>query len=355
MIYTFKITNKIIIFLFILILSLLSATNNLFSEDTYYLNVLKFGTDSDIIDAFSRIQRNLGSEVNNQILKIFKEKHRLEVYNALINYIRVNKLEKAKNILVNELNRKKASNDYIENVIYTIGELKVKSALNRLIDLLKDEQSPKRIKVAAIDALGMLGASETEDLLLKLVKNKKLDIDIRGHAILTLGKIKSKKADPILRKILENKYEKELLRMYSAFSIKEIEGDASIKFLSKFIDDKNPKVAEYVTNSIAQLKSQNAGDILIEALRSDYDGVRYYAAVGLGEIGYKKAVDILEFKHKYDSNKKVRDAAKKALDKIKGQSSSKVAEDGSVEKNEKNNRKENSEKEKNKRPIKKVN
>ncbi len=303
---------------FITIFLVLSITNILSgNEENYYLDVLLFGTDSDIINAFSNCNKDLGKDVNNQILKIFQENHRLEVYNTLINYIRVVKLDAAKDLLIKELERKKANDDYLENVIYTIGALKVKKSFNKLINLAVDRNKSKRIRIAAIDAIGELSIKSAEDSLISIVKDKKEDTDIKGHAILSLGKIKSTKSKTLIEKILTNRYEKSLLRMYSAYAIKEIEGESSISILSKLINDKDPKVAEYAVNSIAQLKSKKAGDVLIEALRSDYDGVRYYAAKGLGEIKYKKAIKILEYKAKYDSNKRVREESERSLKKIR--------------------------------------
>jgi HEAT repeat protein len=73
-------------------------------------------------------------------------------------------------------------------------------------------------------------------------------------------------------------------------------------------------VAEYAVKGISDINSYECGPILIKALRSDYDTVRYYAVIGLSRINYKDAIDILEFKAEYDTNDRVRMESKKAVE-----------------------------------------
>ena len=286
-----KYNGRILVYYYILQLLLLIplyafCLNNL----EYYKEVLLYGTDSDITSALNTIKKDLGEGFNKLVLKIFNENHDIRVYKAAVNYIKINKIKSAVEILQSELMRKPVVIDYKENVIIALSEINAKESIKKLIDIFNDENTSDRIRLAIIDAFGKIGDSneEVENMLINTAKNIKNKKDIRAHAILSLGKIKSKKSAEFIKKILFNRYEKEIVRMYSAFSLKEIEGDNAINDLSKLINDKDPKVAEYAAKALSDIDSLKAGDALIKALRSDYDIVRYYAILGLKKIKYKK-------------------------------------------------------------------
>jgi len=269
----------------------------------YYKEVLIYGTDSDIVDAFSNIRKNLGDEVNKLVLKLFNEEHDIKVFKAAINYIKINKIKNAKSILLKELERKPVNDDYREDIIVALAEIHAKESLNKLIEIYNTENISSRIKLDIVDAFGKLGDSNSkiENILKNIAEDKKNEADIRAHAILSLGELKSKSSVGIIRKLLFDRYENEIIRMYSAFSLEQIEGEAAIDDLSKLIYDKNHKVAEYAAKALSDINSPEAGDILMKALRSDYDTVRYYAILGLKKLKYKKAYKILKFKSEYES------------------------------------------------------
>ena len=322
-----KISKKniaVLIYFFIFQLLILFISSYAICSDytEYYKEVLMYGTDSDITNAFSKVRKNLGEDVNRLILNLFKENHDIKVYMSAVDYIKISKLKSAKDILVKELDRKPINEDYEEDIIVALSEINAKDSLNKLIDIFKEGNTSLRIKMDIIDAFGSLGKGndEVENILINTVKDKKNKDDIRAHAVLSLGKIKSEKSIDLIRKILFNRYEKEIVRMYSTYSLKEIEGESATDDLASLINDKDPKVAEYATKALSDINSDKVGDVLIKALRSDYDIVRYYAVLGLKKLKYKKAYKILEFKSKYDSNPHVRQVALSALKEIKGES-----------------------------------
>jgi len=151
---------------------------------------------------------------------------------------------------------------------------------------------------------------------LNIATNTHEDTDIRARALLALGDIQSAEAVDVLTEILLNTYEEKILRMYAAVSLSKIGGDASIDTLAKVIDDETHEVAEYAVHAIAEIDSQKGGDVLVTALRSDYDKVRYYAILGLKRRKYRDAVDILRFKASHDSNPTIRKEAQEALEEI---------------------------------------
>lgn len=300
----------------ILLLFLHKGTGVWAFDDDYYLQLLRYGTDSDIEKAFNQVKTNLGERVNRKVLNIFKEEHAEKVYMSIVFYINFIGLNDAHDVLLQELEKRGRSEDYRETVIHTIGRLKNSSSLSTLLYLLGDTQTSIREKKAIIDSLGEIGEIGAEDILMRIAQDQYEEIDVRAHAILSLGKIQSGKSRPLLMDILHNPYEEKIMRMYAASSLSQIGGNDSLEALAKAINDESHEVAEYATSGIAQMKTEEGGKILLLALRSDYDKVRYYAAIGLGDIGFEEAVDSLKFRADHDTNDLVRREAKKSLEKI---------------------------------------
>jgi len=288
-------------------------------DEHFFLELLRYGTDSDIIHAFSSVQEDLGNEVNAKVLKTFSEKHSEKVHLVLVRYVGTARIKDAHEILIKELERESKNDDYREEVISAIGILKVSSALDALDEIYREKATSMRIKKAIISAYGKIGTESVENILLSIATNAQEDTDIRARALLALGEIRSTEASEVLTEILLDTYEEKILRMYAADSLSKIGGDASIETLAKVIDDETHEVAEYAVHGIAEIDSQRGGDILINALRSDYDKVRYYAILGLKKRKYRDAVDILRFKATHDSNPTIRKEAQEALDEILGE------------------------------------
>lgn len=288
-------------------------------NERFFSDVLQYGTDADIIQTFSTVREDLGNEVNRKVLKTFSEKHSENVYLVLVRYVGTAEIKDADEILLKELERESENDDYREEVITAIGILKMSSALDSLDRIYNEKKTSSRIKKAIINAYGQTSTGRIEEILLSIATNTREDTDIRARAFLALGDLQSTAAIDFLTEILLDPYEEKILRMYAASSLSKISGDASIDTLAKVIDDKMHEVAEYAVHGIAELDSPKGGDVLITALRSDYDKVRYYAILGLKKRKYREAVDILRFKASHDSNPAIRKEAKEALEEILGE------------------------------------
>jgi len=285
-------------------------------DESYYLDLLKYGTDSDIEKAFSRVNKDLGEKVNRRLLDIFNEEHAEKVYLSIVSYIGMIGLKEANEVLLQELSRKGRNEDYRETVIRTIGVLKKSSSLLTLTETYNSTQTSLRMKKAIIDSFGEIGDRNVEEMLIGIADDEYEDVEVRAHAVLALGKIKSEKSILLLQNMLHNVYEEKILRMYAASSLSQIGGVSSLSALAKVINDDSHEVAEYAVNGIAQMERIEGAEFLIKALRSDYDKVRYYAVIGLGKLKYHDAVEALKFRAAYDVNDTVRKEAQKVLENM---------------------------------------
>ncbi len=308
---------KVILLKILQLMISLPLTNTLYAgEEEFYLQVLTYGTDRDIVQALSKVSNDLGIDVNRKVLDIFGEDHGESVYSCAVRYIGIAQLNEASDVLIGELRKNGISEDYREELIVALGKLKNPSSLDFLKSYYLTYQRTKRIRRALIEAWGEIGDISIEDTLIGLVQSEYEDRDLRARAILALGKVDSKKSLKLLKEIALNPHEDKILRMYSVHSLVEIGGETVVDTLGTLLKDETHEVAEYAVKGIAEIGSERSGEYLMQALKSDYDKVRLYAVLGLATLKYERARDILRFKSEHDVNERVKAEAKKALEVI---------------------------------------
>jgi len=301
----------LVFILFFIVPGIIFAQN-----EEFYNQVLLFGTDADIAKAFTNMEVDLGADINKKVLMLFHEEHSLAVHTALVRYMAAIRMSEAEEVLIEELNNGTPDEDYREDLIHALGKLKKTSSLPFLRNYYFNNKSTIRIKKAIIDAWGEIGDVSIEDALVRIVTDVHEDSEVKGRAIIALGKVKSVSSLDLLERIARNRFENKYLRMYAVYSLGEVGGESVLGILGELLRDESHEVAEYAVKSISIIASEKSGIYLIGALRSDYDKVRYYAAIGLGELQYGDAADILAFKAEYDTNEIVRREAQKALEQI---------------------------------------
>lgn len=305
------------------IVSFLLPHNIIASDTDYYIKLLQYGTDSDIASAFDTVYDDLGTEVGNEVLDTFFESHSENVRMSLVRYLgmaqETNGLrEKTARLLATELLREGKSADYSETLISAAGETGAKSCIEPMRAIFRDETTPVRTRLAIVDAWGKIGDKSIEKLLLGLVEDDYEEKDIRARAILALGEMDSTGSIDTMKQIVENTYEPKIMRMYAVLSLSKLGQESVLETLEKALSDEDHDVATYAARGIADLECTECGRILMKALRSDYDRVRYYAVIGLAKLRFSESEEILKFKAEHDTNERVREEAKKALESITG-------------------------------------
>ena len=131
-----------------------------------------------------------------------------------------------------------------KNAIYYLGKEKVKSAVPKLIPLLKSSE-PKEVKISTIEALGEIMEYSAVDALLDTLTEK--DVDVKITAIQALGKIQDPKAAKSLTDILNNK-DSEHMRIITIWALGNIGDKIAIPTLTKLLGDPD----DYIRYNAAQ-------------------------------------------------------------------------------------------------------
>ena len=62
----------LLVVIYFIVLYIFPFYSTFSTNEEYYIDLLKYGTDSDIVSAFTNINDDLGDKVNRNVLSIFK-------------------------------------------------------------------------------------------------------------------------------------------------------------------------------------------------------------------------------------------------------------------------------------------
>ena len=178
-----------------------------------------------------------------------------------------------------------------DSVISTLGELNSPDILDTAVVALKDMKTSKMVRERLILYIGQTGSAAQKDILVELFKNDDEDLMIRSYAVKSIARLKLKETIPAIKEFL-----------------KEIDSYPFNK-RKQYYD-----LYMHAVAALAEMGDSDAIPLLMNSLRSDNAGVRYKAVNLIKEFNDERTIDILKYKMKNDPSKKVRKAARKALE-----------------------------------------
>jgi HEAT repeat protein len=207
--------------------------------------------------------------------------------------------------LIGALNDK---NQYVRRAaVSVLGELKPDRAVLPLIEALRDEDWQIRLQVPEI--LVTYGNKAEKPLLEALNKKNKWT---KVGAANVLGKIRTEEAVLPLISLLED--QDRTVRDEAAVALSRIKSERAVEHLLDLLKHETNYVQEEAAWVLGEMKSKDAVRSLIQAL--DDEDAGWMAAVALGKIGDKQAVEPLK-KKMGDHDTRVGQAAAWALARIK--------------------------------------
>lgn len=193
-----------------------------------------------------------------------------------------------------------------------LGILKDTEAVGPLIEALNDKDEEVRWKAAW--ALGNIGDRRAVGPLINSLSDERWYV--RRYAASSLGRLKDKGSVMDLINALND--EEWQVRRYTAEALGEIGDERAIEPLVNLLNDNDGDVRGKAINSLGKMK-KTAVEPLIIAFESEDWRIRARIAEALGEIGDKRAVDVLInalIGKTKDSSRFVRGRVAEALGKI---------------------------------------
>ena len=194
-------------------------------------------------------------------------------------------------------------------VIYALGKIKDKRAVEPLLERLKDESMPE-IRVATTGALADIGEKTAiPQLVMKSLNDPATEV--RASASKALDRLIDQRAIPMLVELIKDEDAGE----YAKSKLDGLIGKDEVALILKeeWLGDSATRL--YIIDRIGKLKNSNAVPTLINALGSENPVVRSTAAISLGRIGDKSSVNAL-IKKVDDEDIEVCESVIKALGEI---------------------------------------
>lgn len=194
--------------------------------------------------------------------------------------------------LIDALKYQNWHDDYVvmgsvrEYAAEALGILKDTKAVDPLIKSLNDKDEEVRWKAAW--ALGNIGDKRAVQPLINSLSDERWYV--RRYAASSLGKLKDNRSVMDLINALND--DEWQVRRYAAEALGEIGDERAIKPLVNLLNDNDGDVRGKAINSLGKMKKA-AVEPLIIAFESEDWRIRTRVAEALGEIGDKRAVDIL--------------------------------------------------------------
>jgi len=160
-------------------------------------------------------------------------------------------------------------------------------AVAGLIDIIRDKNLSGITRAAAAKALGKIGDTADTAALMEAVKER--DLALRREAVVALGRLKEKKALTLLNRLMQNPE----LKKFAAEALGEIGDAEAVRPLIRAMNDKDETIVRQIAISLVKIGSASVKPLIKTLEESDIDVVREYAALCLGEIKDRQAVEAL--------------------------------------------------------------
>jgi HEAT repeat protein len=180
-----------------------------------------------------------------------------------------------------------------KRAIFTIGRKKIKEAVPKLIELLKND-SDSVVRNSCARALGKISDSARKDVVLEALIEALSDEDyyVKSNACWSLGKLKDPRAIESLSKMVDP-----TKRLFTMAGDGKTSDSTTEKSASEQLKEEGVKYSDIILEAIkaiGKIKSKKGISALVKALNDEGDGtVRGKAALALGKIRDPKAVQPL--------------------------------------------------------------
>ena len=196
-----------------------------------------------------------------------------------------------------------------------LGHLGDKRAIDPLIEALKDEN--KYVRQAAAIALGNLGSSQAVEPLIEALADPSGEVSpwVAG----ALGQIgDARSVEPLIQILMTDTQ----FSFYAAIALGEIGDKRATTPLIRAVQGHfgSKGLREVAAGALGKVGGDGAFEALMMALNDDDEGVRFYAAEGLGYLGDPRSLPELLKAQQHDDGchelGTVKDAATEAIERI---------------------------------------
>lgn len=297
--------------------------------------IILYGIDVEVKELITKLTKEEIDGFDNELKRLLESTYDETIKIAIFEYFKIMGIgageDEALKIFDAIDYEDEYSTKYAQVVISYLSKINSNEAINRsktLLDLEKNE-----IVISALKLLGENEVKEVENKLITMLKEDETDDFIYLEVIKTLGKIKSKKAIDDLIPIADDEDEETTVRNTVCFSLGEIGDPKAIDVLKRCFGDRtNFLLRKSALEALGKFETNEMEAILISGLRDPNWQIRDSAARKLGERQSKNAIEILKYKAEKDPEVKIRRSAIRALGDINSKESKEYLRDIYIDK-----------------------
>lgn len=261
------------------------------------------------VEELIKLVKDKNKKANNRIQAIYTLEHMSskEVVSALMETLKDDNagVRSAAIWTLNNIGNKEAAPALIETLkdndlevrsaaIVTLGQIRSEEAVPLIIEALKDDNSG--VHKEAIYALGLIGSKEAVPLIIDALKDE--DINVRGTAIHALGQIRSEEAIPLIIEaiplIMEALKDSAANIRYSAiYALGQMRNKESVPLIIDALKDEDVTVRVAAIRALKQIGSKEEVPLIIEAVKDKHARIRCAAIYYLGEMRNKEAIPLI--------------------------------------------------------------
>ena len=279
-------------------------------------DVLRYGIDSEVIELMATLREEEDDGLNAEILELYVESRNPELKARAAETLAAMKYEPSRSAAREILEGYPDDEKLVNASIDLLMTLKDSESVSLLRSYAEDVNTAIALK--AVSALGELGGSEEVDFLKELWESEDTASNVRAELLSSLGKLGDSGSIPFLTGILQDESQERSFRWRACQALGSIADPDSLPALEAALNDSDTILRTYAIRALREFDGKLVYDYFIEALRDSFWRVRLAAIETLGERKEKQAVDILEYKARYDPEEKIRLAAVEALGEIGG-------------------------------------
>jgi HEAT repeats/PBS lyase HEAT-like repeat len=313
---------RLLIFTFFMFSLIIFAEENIEeskSLEEERLETIRYGIDTQVMDLIEDLESEKNYELNKDLVKLLKTSTNSRLDESIISLLDKSEDDSAVVYVFEQLKEDYNLRDNIRVVyINYISKYQTLEISEYLLDLIEEESNS--VSIASINALGKSELDQIIPTLIAYLEDNLFD-PLRKPAIIeSLGKLKAYEALEILTDLATDIYsDDKSLRWRSVVALGEIGSAESLPVLKSLFSDEDPNLRNYTISALKNFPSEDVVDLLIQGLKDSFWKVRVKAAESLGELGSKEAVEILIYKSENDPDiRNVRSASLNALGDIGG-------------------------------------
>ncbi len=272
----------------------------------------RFGIDQDVMELLKTLDAEKSDAFNDDIIKLLISTKNFKLKKAILDFFALREWKGAEDSAVQIVKNRGLEDASIVSASIAYGaSIKSQAILKESLGIFTENEPG--LMPALIRLAGRAGAAEEEKKLLAFFESEDSSESNKQDIILALGDIGGEDSLDFLIKIVDNIDSKKFFRMYACDSLSRLGKVEAVPVLIRAANAEDPNLRQYAVAALGRFDTPESRNMLIEALRDSYDGVRISSAKSIATLKLAEAEEILIYKVENDKSTKVKEESLKAL------------------------------------------